>query len=167
VEANSRTVFQTQTIVLYLLISSSIFFYLLFCQIPLVGTTEVQLVTILLSFYAAKDRTEFRQFYLADACQLVEHLLLLEFQLLLVGQILPLATTADTKVLTKGRRAYITIFYKAHHLALGKGVFLTSNLYVAHVARHTKGYENHQVLPMEQALALGCHSLYLDALKER
>ena len=74
----------------------------------------------LLCLDAAKNGTKFWQFYLADTCQMVEYLLLFELQLFVVGQILPFTTTADTEMLTEGSRAYITIFYKAHHLALGK-----------------------------------------------
>jgi hypothetical protein len=59
------------------------------------------------------------------------------------------------------------MFYEAHHFAFRKGVLLASDLYVAHVARHTEGYEDHQVLPMEQALAFSGDSLYCYALQER
>ena len=95
------------------------------------------------------------------------YLLLFELQLLLIRQVLPLTTTTGTEVLAEGGRAYITIFYKAHHFALGKGVFFAANLYVAYVARHAEGYEYYQFIPMEQAFALGGNSLYRYALKER
>ena len=137
------------------------------CQIAFVGTAEVQLVAIFLRLHTTQDGTELRQLHLADAVQLVVDLLLLELQLLLVGQVLPLAAAADAEVLAEGYRAYLTIFYKAHHLALGKGVLLATNLYVAHVARHAEGYKYHQVVPVEQALAFGCHSLYCNALQKR
>ena len=136
-------------------------------QPSLIGTAKVELVTVLLSVYGAQDGTKFRQFNLSDARQLVEYLLLLELQLLGVGQILPLAATADTEVLAEGSRAYITILYKAYYLAFGKGVLLASDLHVAHIAGHAKRHKHHQLLPVEQALPFGCHSLYRHALKER
>ena len=40
---------------------------LFFCQITLVGTSEVQLVTILLCLYRTEDRTELWELYLTDA----------------------------------------------------------------------------------------------------
>jgi hypothetical protein len=81
--------------------------------------------------------------------QLVINLLLFELQLLLVGQVLPLTTATDTKVLTEGIRAYITIFYKTYYLALGKGVFFASDLHVAHVAGHAEGDKHYKVVPVE------------------
>ena len=85
--------------------------------------------------YAPQDGHKLGQFHLADTCQLVEHLLLLELQLRLVGQILPFTATAHTEMFTEGYRAYLTIFYKPHHFALGKGVLLPSDLYVADITR--------------------------------
>ena len=136
-------------------------------QPALVGATEVELVTVFLCLHAAEDRTEFRKFDLADTRELVEDLLLLKLQLLRIRQVLPFATAADTEVLTERFHAYITILYKAHYLALGEGVFLATDLHVAHITGHAEGYEHHQVIPVEQALAFGCHSLYGHALKER
>ena len=107
------------------------------------------------------------QFHLADTCQLVEDLLLLELQLRLVGQILPLTTTAHTEMFAEGHRAYLTIFYKPHHFALGKGVLLPSDLYVADITRHAERHKHHQLLPVEQAFSLCGNSLYRHALKER
>jgi hypothetical protein len=70
-------------------------------------------------------------------------------------------------VLTEWYRAYLTIINKAYYLALGEGVLLASNLHVAHIARHTKRYEDHELVPVKQALALGSYGLYCNALKER
>jgi hypothetical protein len=98
---------------------------------------------------------------------LVEHLLLFEFQLLLVRKVLPLTTSAHSEVLAEGNRAYLTIFYDANYFALGKGMFFASNLYVAHVSRHAEWYKYYKVVPVKQTLAFGCNSFYRDALKER
>ena len=136
-------------------------------QPPFIRTAKVELIPVLLCLCAAKDGTKFGELDLTNACQLVEDLLLLELQLLFIWQVLPLATATDAKVLAERFHAYITIFYKAHHLALGKGVLLATDLHVAHITGHAEGYEHHQVVPVEQALAFGCHSLYRHALKER
>ena len=136
-------------------------------EIALVGTAVVEFVAVCLGMHGAEDGTKFRQVDLPDARQLVIDLLLLELQLLWIGEVLPLAATTDAEVLTERNRAYITIFNKAHHLALGKGVLLAADLDVAHITRHAERHEHHEVVPVEQALSLGSHRLYLNALKER
>ena len=132
---------------------------LFFGQITFVGASEIELVAVFSRFHTSQDGTELRQFYLSDTRQLVFHLLLLRLQLSLVGQVLPLTASADTEMLAEGRLTYLTIFYESHHFAFGKGVLLTSNLYVADVARNTKGNEDHQVVPMQQTFALSGNSL--------
>ena len=139
---------------------------LLLGQISLVGASEVEFITVLLCLHGAEDGIELGQLYLSDARELVVDLLLLELQLLLIGQVLPLAATADTEMLTEGYRAYLTIFYNTHHLALGERMFLTTNLYVADVTRNAERYKHHHIIPVEQALPFGGNGLYLDTLKE-
>ena len=136
-------------------------------QIPLVSTAEVELVAVFLCLHTTQDRTELWQFHLAYPMQLVIHLLLFELQLFLVRQILPLAAATYTEVRAEWYRAYITIFYKAYNLTLGKGVLLSTDLHVTHITRHTEGYKYHQVIPVEQTFAFSCHRLYTNALKER
>jgi len=145
----------------------SFIFQLFAGQPTLICAAEVELVAVGLCLDGAEDGAELGQFDFADAMELVVNLLLLELQLLLVWQILPLATAADTEVFTEGGRAYLTILYKANHLPLSEGVLLTAYLHVAHIARHAEGYEHNQFLPVEQALSLSCHSLNHNALKER
>ncbi len=139
---------------------------LLLGQIPFVRTAVIELIAILLRLHAAEDGSEVGEGDLSDTRQLVEDLLLLELQLLFIGQVLPLTTATDAEVLTKGYRAYLTIFYKAHHLALGKGVLLTTDLNVADVARDTERHKDDQLVPMEKTLAFSGHSLYHNTLKE-
>ena len=124
-------------------------FQLLAGQPTLVRTTIIELIAICLRMYRAHDGTEFRQRYFSDACQLVKHLLLLELQLLFVRQVLPLTSATHTKVLTERCRAYLTIINEAYHFALGKAVFLATNLNIAYIARHTKRYKHHQIVPVE------------------
>ena len=99
--------------------------------------------------------------------QLVVHLLLLKLQLLLVGQVLPLATAANAEMLAERSRAYITIFYNTYNLALCKRMFLAAYLHVNNVARHAPGHKNYQFVPVEQAFPLGSHGFDGDALKYR
>ena len=153
VETDGWHVLQTLTLVLGK--SADLFFG----QIALVGTSVVQFVTVFLRFDAAQYGAEFRQLHFANAMQLVEHLLLFELQLLFIGKVLPFATTAHAKVLTKGYCTDVAFFDESHNLAFGKGVLLTANLNVAYVAWNTKRYEHHQVVPVEQTLAFGGYSL--------
>ena len=132
---------------------------LFLCQIAFIGASEVEFIAILSCLDASQDGAELWQFNFADTCQLVFHLLMLRFQLLVIGQVLPFATSADTEMLAERRFTYLTIFNKSHHFALGKGVFLTSDLYVTNIARNTERYEDHQVVPMQQTFALSGNSL--------
>ena len=139
-------------------------FQFFICQPSFVGAAEVEFVAVFLGLHATQDGTKLRQFHLADAVKLVIDLLLLELQLLLVRQVLPLAAAAHAEVLAEGCRAYLTIFYKLHHFAFGKRVLLALYLHVADVARHAEGHKHHQVVPVEQAFALGSHGLDGDTL---
>ena len=69
-------------------------------------------------------------------------------------------------MLAEGGRAYITIYNKPYHFALGEGMLLASDLYVTDVARDAEWYEHHQIVPVEQALAFGGHGFYCHALKK-
>ena len=133
---------------------------LFFGQITLVGASEIELVAVLSRFHASQDGTELWQFYLSDTRQLVFHLLLLRLQLSLVWQVLPLTASADTEMLAEGRLTYLTIFYESHHFAFGKGVLLTSNLYVADITGNAERDKDYQVVPVQQALAFSGDSLY-------
>ena len=94
-------------------------------------------------------------------------MLLLELQLLLVGQILPLASAADAEVLAEGRCAYITIINESYHLALSERVLLATYLHVNDVARYTERHENNEFVPVKQALAFGGYGLNRDILYHR
>ena len=80
-------------------------FNFLFRQIALVGTTEVELVTILFRLHATQNRAELGQRHFSDTRQLVIYLLLLHFQLLFVGKLLPFTSAAYTEVLAERRYA--------------------------------------------------------------
>ena len=87
--------------------------------------------------------------------------------MLLVRQILPLTTSADSEVLTERNCAHLTIFYEAYYFTFGKGMFFATYLYVAHVTRYAERYEYNEFTPVEEALTLGGYCFYCDALKER
>ena len=139
---------------------------LLLSKVSLVGATKVEFVAILLGMHRTHDGAELWQLNLSDASKLVFHLLLFELNLLLVWQVLPLTTTANTEVSAEWGRAYITIFAESNNFALGKRVLLAANLYIAYIAGHAEWNKHHHVVPMEQAFAFSGNCLYHNTLKE-
>ena len=65
-----------------------------------VRTRELELVAVLVYMLRTEDGTDFRQFNLSDAGKVIHDLLLLVFELFLVGQDLPFAASADAEMLT-------------------------------------------------------------------
>ena len=123
---------------------------LLACEPALVAASELQFVAVFLDVYRAHDRHELRQVYLSDACELVEHLLLLSLQLLLVGQVLPFASAADAEMLAHWLRAYVALLDEAYYFRLAVAVFLLAYLQVNHVAGHGERHENNHVVDVCQ-----------------
>ena len=76
---------------------------------------------------------------------MVIHLFLLGLELLLVWQVLPLASSAHSEMLAERSLAYLTIFYKAYNLRLAVAVLLFLHLQVNHVSRHTEWHKHHHV----------------------
>ena len=141
--------------------------YLLACQPALVAAAELQLVAIFLGMHRSHDGAELWQFYLANACQLVVHLLLLGFELLLVGQVLPLASSADTEMLAHRLFAYFTLLDESYNLRLAVAVLLLAHLQVHYVARHSERNEDHHVVNMRQRFAFSSHRFNGHVLKYR
>ena len=133
----------------------------------LVGETKLQLVAIRPRMLAAEDGRDFGQFHLANAAQLLLHLLLLVVYLTLVGQALPFATTAHAKVPAEGRSALGAGLNDAHNLGLGKLVFLAAHLQINHIARHGIGYEHCQAVHVGNGLALGGYIFDSDIFQKR
>ena len=102
--------------------------HLFACEPALVAASELQFVAVFPCLLRTHDGRNLGQFHLAYASQLVIHLLLLGLQLLGVGEVLPLATTAHSEMLAKRSRAYLTILYKADDLRLTIAVLLLLNL---------------------------------------
>ena len=102
--------------------------HLLAREPTLVAASKLQLVAVFSCLLRTHDGRNLRQLHLAYSAQLVIYLLLLGLELLLVGQVLPLASAAHAEMLAKWCRAYLTIFYKADHLRLAITVFLLLDL---------------------------------------
>ena len=161
VEADGWHILQALTLILGQCLN------LLLGQIALVGTAEVEFIAIGQCLHTAQNRVELRQLHLADTRQLILYLLLLELELFLIGQVLPFTAATNAEMFTERCRAYLTIFYEAHHFALGKGVLLAPYLYVADIAWYTEWHKHHQFLPVEQAFPFSGNCFYRHALKER
>ena len=133
--------------------------YLLACEPALVAASELKLVAILLDMYRTHDGAELGQWNLADATELVVHLLLLCLELLGIGKVLPLAATTDAEMLAHRLFAYVALLDEAYHFCLAVAMLLLAHLQVDNIARNGKRYEYHHIVDVCQRLALGCHSL--------
>ena len=140
--------------------------YLLLGEPTLVGAPELQFVAVLKRLDRTHDGAELRQLHLAYARELVMHLPLLCLELLMVWQVLPLASAAHAEMAALGRLAHFAVFYEAHHLGLAVAVLLLLHLQVYHVTRHGERHENHHVVHFGYGLALGCHIGYGDVLQQ-
>ena len=133
----------------------------------LVGESELQLVAVVRRRCRAQDGIDGRDGHLGDTLHGVNHLLLLALQLVLVGQMLPLAAAAQPKVLTHRLHAQLTRLDQALDMPLGKAMLLAVNLQVNHITWSAKRHKHHQVVPAAQALTLGCHARNLKILNNR
>ena len=133
----------------------------------LVAASELNLVTVLLGLHAAHDRAELREFDLADAGELVFHLLLLRLDLLLVRKVLPFATATDAEVLAHRLLSYVALLDEANYLRLAILMFFLNYLQIYHIARHAERHEDDLVIYASDALTLGCYGLDGDVLQER
>ena len=124
-------------------------------QPPAVGEGKLQLVAV----EARPDRTQaggnLREFKFPDARQLVAHLCRLEPQLLLIGEVLPLAPPAHPEVLAERLLTQRRAFHVIHHVALHEAAPLDADLHVHHIARDGHRHEDHHVVPTPHGLALG------------
>ena len=119
---------------------------LLFRQPFLVGEGELQFVAVEGRLGRAQDRQHLFRLHLADARQIVEHLFLFVFQLILIRDVLPFATTANTKVLAERFHTVRRVAVEMHGLALCIAVFLASELDIHHITRCHKRNEDHHVV---------------------
>ena len=132
-----------------------------------VAATELYLVAIFCGLHRAQDRLKIGQLYFPDAMQLVVNLLLLGLELLLVGQVLPLATTANAEMLAKGNRSHLAHLHKAGHPGLTILMLALGNLQIHHVTWHAERNKHGHVIHMGDTFPLGGNRLYGDILEQR
>ena len=125
-------------------------------QIALVSGSEIEFVAVFILLHGAHDGLEgacavvvggarLGQLQMADACQLVVDLLLLEPQLFLVRQLLPLAASTDAEVLAARLSADGAQLAIPDHFCFGVAVFLATDLQVDDVAWHCPRYKHDEL----------------------
>ena len=131
-----------------------------------VGEGEFEFVAVKPGLLRPQTGRDLRQCDLADARQLVAHLLGLEAQLLLVGQVLPLAAPANPEMGAEGLRAQRRFSDVADHESLHEPAALGAYLHIHHVARNGQRHEHHHVVPASHRLAFGGERRYFEPLDE-
>src|SRR5690606_17134797 len=103
-----------------------------------------------------------RQLHMPYALQLVFHLLLLVFQLLFVGQHLPFATAANTKMRTKRLYPQRRWRYQFGEFSFGPALFRFVYKYMRNISRYGTGHKQcFSVFQMGDAFAFGGIGSYL------
>ena len=131
-----------------------------------VGEGEFELVAVKPGLLRPQTGRDLRQCDLADARQLVAHLLGLEAQLFLVGQVLPLAAPANPEMGAEGLRAQRRFSDVADHESLHEPAALGAYLHIHHIARNGQRHEHHHVVPASHRLAFGGERRYFKPLDE-
>ena len=101
---------------------------------------------------------------MANTHQLILDLLGLLFELLLVGQILPLAAATHAKVLTEGLSAQRRTLYKAHNDSLHIATMMLAHLHIDNIARHGHRHKDNLVIHLAHGLTLGSKRGYMQTL---
>jgi hypothetical protein len=96
----------------------------------------------------------------SDACELVYHLLLLEGELLGVGEVLPLAAATHAKVGAERLGAQGRELQVFGNVALHVAATFGAYLYVYQIAGYGHRYEYHNVVPFAHSVAFGSQSSY-------
>ena len=115
----------------------------------------------------AQNGVDGRYRHLSDAFHGINYLLLLALQLVVIGQVLPLAAATQPKVFAHRCHAQRAGLDQALDMPLGKAVLLAVNLQLDNIAGSTKRHKHHQVVPAAQALSLGSHARNLKTLNYR
>ena len=134
---------------------------LFFRQPNLIGKTELKLVSVAPGLLRTENGIALWQGNLADALQVVHHLLLLVAELVLVGKYLPLASTANAIMWAEGLRAAVALLMNESAKGFGIVMLLARDAKVNHITRHNIGHENDQVINADECLTFGCNILYL------
>jgi hypothetical protein len=127
-----------------------------------VREAKLQLVSVFIRFLASEDGRYFGQLDLADAREVVRHLLLLKLKLFFIGQALPLASATHGEVLARGFNSKVRLFVKAHDLGFSIAMLLLLDLKVNDIAWHAVGHENNQLIQLGNRLAFGGNARYGD-----
>ena len=138
--------------------------HLLKRQPTAVGKGKFELVAVVARLGRGQAGANLGQGNLTDAGELIAHLLGLEAQLLLVGQILPLATSTHPEVGAEGLRAQRRTLYIIDHITLHEATTLLANLYVHHIPRNGHRYKDHLLVPTTHCLAFGGQGRNLQTL---
>ena len=137
------------------------------CKPALVAERKLQFIAVLTRILGAQDRHYRRKLDLANTCKGIDNLLLLVFELVLIGQTLPFTTTTDAIMLTERLTTFLRIFIELDSLGLGITMLLALHLEVNHITRHHVRHEHNKVIYPCKCLALGRHSCNLHFFKQR
>ncbi len=129
-----------------------------------IGKGKFELVAVVARLGRGQTGANLGQGHLADARQLIAHLLGLEAQLLLVGQVLPLTSAADPEMGAEGLRAQGRTLHIAHHIPLHEAAALLANLHIHHIPRNGHRNKDHLLVPATHCLTLGCEGRNLQTL---
>ena len=124
-----------------------------------------ELVAVVGALGRGEDERNFGQGHFADAGELVDDLLLLEVQLGVVAQVLPLAAAAGAEVLAEGRGAQLGVGVEGRGHGFEEVLFGAGDAQIDHVAGGDLRNEDDEVVEANQALALGDHVLNQDILE--
>ncbi len=141
--------------------------YLLVGKPAAVGEGKFEFVAIVLRCCRAQARPYLGQLDASYAVELVGHLLRLLPQLLVVGQVLPLAAAANAEVRAERLDAHRRALDEPHRTPLHVTAVPLDYPYVHHVARHGHRHEDHLLLVSTHGLALGGKCSYVQTLDER
>ena len=97
---------------------------------------------------------------MANPRQLLIHLLLFEFELFLVWQVLPFASTTNAEVLAGWSSPYVAKLVEFNDFCFSITMLLASHLKVDHVAWYTIGYEYYQTALRRTVVFGDCNFYY-------
>jgi hypothetical protein len=96
----------------------------------------------------------------------IHYLLLLVVQLTIIGQVLPLATPADAKMLAEGIGPLFGIAMIFDHTGLHISSFFPENLQINHIAGNGILYKNNYIIHPGQRLSL-CTNVFDEYLFQK
>ena len=124
-------------------------------QVAFGSKSVLQLVAVGSGLRSALYGQPFCHFHMTNSCELIFYLLLLVGQLFLVGQHLPLAAAAGTKMAAKSINAVGAWCYQLKRPALGIVFFVFKEKNIHHIAGNGTLHKYGLTLHPGEALALG------------